>query len=345
MASEGKAAAAGIPLADFPAGVRATLATFDANGDGVVSTAELVRAAELYADARRSAGRVLRLSIALTVAVCALLGAIAGIVYGVVRHTEETRVGEDGVQRDKDTGVPVSTNNNRVRVPVGALPYLPAEASLELDKVSLSREATGAVLKRHVDQVDYEEGARVVIRTTAGDVVDVRHGQKNVTVTLAGEEAHSRNGVCDSCQSANVVVTPEMSAGLQQYVDMISAGTGRRQLKYDPTDTSIWFDDDDDEDKQRPAAVRLPRIIVQAVRDLDLVNECEGGHAQAMQEASGGNEEVTPEAGLGTVPRPAFPDLVADITGLTVVNATGTRQMPCRDPGSVGCRPEDMTYV
>lgn len=96
-----------ISIKAFPNSIRDSLGVFDKDGDGSVNMNELMHAADLYRESKQQTKRLVRLVIGLVTALFLVIGAIVGLTAAVVELSKETSVKDDGVLRSKAKNVPI----------------------------------------------------------------------------------------------------------------------------------------------------------------------------------------------------------------------------------------------
>ena len=88
-----------VSIAALPAKVQPALKVFDADGDGTVDPKELMRAAEMYQDSKKSQKRMRKMIIGLVLFVVALIGVNAAMTFMMVELGKETKASPDGIMR------------------------------------------------------------------------------------------------------------------------------------------------------------------------------------------------------------------------------------------------------
>ena len=102
---------------------------YDIDGNGHISTTELVKSAELAIKTRKW-NRLLWKGLGLAIfVVMALIGINAGLTYGIVDANKDTEVKDRSLMVKAVDGVaevPVATSNNEITVVFAAIPFLPS---------------------------------------------------------------------------------------------------------------------------------------------------------------------------------------------------------------------------
>ena len=212
---------------------------YDIDGNGHISTTELVKSAELAIKTRKW-NRLLWKGLGLAIfVVMALIGINAGLTYGIVDANKDTEVKDrslvvravDGVAE-----VPVATSNNEITVVFAAIPFLPSSAVAHIDKVAFTSEDGVAHYHSAVQSVVVTPEESVRLKTMGGDVMEwnVTDGKK-MTITLEDGTEWKLCIYCTECTAANVYSTPEILDGLENF-ETATGMDGRLRL----TDHSYW---------------------------------------------------------------------------------------------------------
>lgn len=98
-----------IALKSLPKELQGTLQVFDVDGDGIVGTAELARAAELYEDSKNMVKRLVKAVAVLFLVMAALVGTIVGLTAHVIESSKETETGGDGITFVKGSDQPAAS--------------------------------------------------------------------------------------------------------------------------------------------------------------------------------------------------------------------------------------------
>ena len=137
-----------ISLKEFPETVRNSLSVFDADGDGMINSAELANAASMYVKKQRQATR-LKWGLGLMVAFLALLIAsnfITSIV--AIEASKETAVSSSGIMTIKGSNNPVEVAESLT--PTALTSYLPDSAFEQL-RYFTATSPTGAKVQLRVE--------------------------------------------------------------------------------------------------------------------------------------------------------------------------------------------------
>jgi len=227
-----------LAISNFPVEVQGILSNaYDDDGDGHISTEELVEGARLKMRTEKC-NSILWKGIGLAVfLIVALIGMNAGLTYGIIDANKDTEVqGRALMVRGKgsdDAEVPVATSNNEITVTLATLPFLPSSAVSHVDNLAFSSEDGSVVYHRKVRSVDISPGKSLKLLTTEGDMVewDLVDDAKQLSIALAsGEEGTSWKMCvhCTECTASNVYSTPDILDGL----DSFEAATGKEARRH-----------------------------------------------------------------------------------------------------------------
>jgi len=96
-------------LSSFPEAIREDLKIFDQDGDGTVSADEVARACAMYKNAQRKLKMAGRTVVGLVILILCALGLNAGLTVAVTNLTQDYKLANDGVMRNKETNNVVAT--------------------------------------------------------------------------------------------------------------------------------------------------------------------------------------------------------------------------------------------
>jgi len=226
-----------LTISDFPVEIQGILSeAFDPDGDGHISTDELVEGAKISIQTRKF-NRMLWKGLAVAIfVVLALVGLNAGLTYGIVDANKDTEVqGRALMVREKgmDAEVPVATSNNEITVTLATLPFLPSSVVSHVENLAFSSEDGSVVYHRKVRSVDISPEKSLKLLTTEGDMVewDLVDDAKKLSIALASGEdgtAWKMCVYCTECTAANVYSTPDILNGL----DSFEAATGKEARRH-----------------------------------------------------------------------------------------------------------------
>ena len=168
-----------VSISTLPDKVQPALKIFDQDGDGTVDPKELMRAAEMYQDSKKSQKRMRKMIIGLVLFVVALIGVNAAMTFMMVELGKETKASPDGIMRvntgDGTKGSVVRTAANGEPAPLTSA--LPDSAFAELKQFEIKSE-NGAFLSLMVlgwyripDPARSKTGNVVKIITYAGFII------------------------------------------------------------------------------------------------------------------------------------------------------------------------------
>jgi hypothetical protein len=216
----------GLRIADLgeAEAVQDALKAFDVDGDGTIDAQELVRAAELYQNSKKTNSLLRKGIIGLTFGFIALAGVVGGLTYGIVETSKDTVIeGRALVTKSHES---VSTNTNEVAVPLGALAFLPGEVASKVKEISFTSEDGETAYHGAVIGIEVSPSSRVAVKTATEDTMEWTGGD-SFTVTLKDGTSWTLGANCGVCSAVNVFATEEILEGLEDY-GFISESDGRR---------------------------------------------------------------------------------------------------------------------
>jgi len=223
-----------LAISDFPVEIQGILSNaYDDDGNGHISTKELVKAAELSIKVRKY-NIMLWKGIGLAAfIVVALIGLNAGLTYGIIDANKDTEVqGRALMVREKgmDAELPVTTSNNEITVTLAALPFLPSSAVSHVENLAFSSEDGSVVYHRKVRSADVRPDQGLTLMTTQGDKVewDLVDDAKKLSITLHDGTTWKMCVYCTECTAANVYSTPDILNGL----DGFETATGKEARRH-----------------------------------------------------------------------------------------------------------------
>mmetsp|Transcript_25917 Transcript_25917/g.58414 ORF Transcript_25917/g.58414 Transcript_25917/m.58414 type:complete len:274 (-) Transcript_25917:193-1014(-) len=223
-----------LAISNFPVEVQGILTNaYDDDGDGHISTDELVEGARIKMRTEKC-NRILWRGIGLAVVlVVALIGLNAGLTYGIIDANKDTEVqGRALLVREKgmDAEVPVATSNNEITVTLATIPFLPSSAVSHIQNLAFSSEDGSVVYHRKVRSVDISPEKSLKLLTTEGDMVewDLVDDAKKLSITLQDGTAWKTCMQCTECTAGNIYYTPDILDGL----DSFEAATGKEARRH-----------------------------------------------------------------------------------------------------------------
>lgn len=223
-----------LAISNFPVEYQGILSNaYDEDGDGHISTDELVEGARLKIHTEKC-NSMLWKGIGLAIfLVVALIGMNAGLTYGIIDANKDTEVqGRALMVRGKgiDTGVPIATSNNEITVTLATLPFLPDSVVTHVENMAFSSEDGSVVYHRKVRSANVRPDQGLTLMTTQGDMVewDLDVDADDLSITLQDGTAWKMCVHCTECTAANVYSTPDILDGL----DNFEAATGKEARRH-----------------------------------------------------------------------------------------------------------------
>eukprot|EP01083_Nonionella_stella_P089242 248967_1 len=221
-----------LSIESFPSEVQSTLSeAFDKDGNGIIDCQELVDAANLYTQTKAT-NSLLRKGVcfAAALSVC-LVGAIAGLTYGIVDANKDTRV--DGRVLVTKQQEPISVSTNEIQLSLATLAFVPFEVTSKVTDVAFASESPEKkVYFRKILSIDVIPEEGLELETTAGDLItwDIDTSAV-ITVTLKDGTSWAKNVACTQCTATNVYSTSEVIEGVKNFEEATGL-SGRRLLRY-----------------------------------------------------------------------------------------------------------------
>lgn len=222
-----------LSIDNFPNEVQGTLSeAFDKDGDGVIDCQELVEAANIYTQTKATNSLLRKGVFFVATLSVGLVGAIAGLTYGIVDANKDTSVdGRVLMTKQQD---PISVSTNEVTLSLGTLPFLPFEVTSKVTDVAFGSELNENEIEnkmyfRKILSIDIIPDAGLELETTAGDLIT--WGIENsavVTVTLKDGTSWTKNVACTQCTAVNVYSNSEILEGLKNFEE--ATGVDGRRL-------------------------------------------------------------------------------------------------------------------
>ncbi|EJK60525.1 hypothetical protein THAOC_19100 [Thalassiosira oceanica] len=223
-----------LAISNFPVDVQGILSNaYDDDGDGHISTNELVEGARLKIRTEKCNSMLWKGIGLAVVLVVALIGLNAGLTYGIIDANKDTEVqGRALLVREKgmDAEVPVATSNNEITVTLATIPFLPSSAVSHIQNLAFSSEDGSVVYHRKVRSADVRPDQGLTLMTTQGDLVewDLIDDAKKLSITLQDGTAWKTCMHCTECTAGNIYSTPDILDAL----DSFEAATGKEARRH-----------------------------------------------------------------------------------------------------------------
>ena len=223
-----------LSIENFPNEVQGTLSeAFDKDGDGVIDCQELVEAANIYTQTKATNSLLRKGVFFVATLSVGLVGAIAGLTYGIVDANKDTSVdGRVLMTKQQD---PISVSTNEVTLSLGTLPFVPFEVTSKVTDVAFGSELNENEIEnkmyfRKILSIDIIPDAGLELETTAGDLIT--WGIENssvITVTLKDVTYWTKDVTCTQCTAVNVYSNSEVLEGLKNFEE--ATGVDGRRLR------------------------------------------------------------------------------------------------------------------
>ena len=223
-----------LSIDNFPNEVQGTLSeAFDKDGDGVIDCQELVEAANIYTQTKATNSLLRKGVFFVATLSVGLVGAIAGLTYGIVDANKDTSVdGRVLMTKQQD---PISVSTNQVTLSLGTLPFVPFEVTSKVTDVAFGSELNENEVENKmyfgkILSIDIIPDAGLELETTAGDLIT--WGIENsavITVTLKDGTSWTKCVACTQCTAVNVFSNSEVLEGLKNFEE--ATGVDGRRLK------------------------------------------------------------------------------------------------------------------
>eukprot|EP01083_Nonionella_stella_P236092 829499_1 len=219
-----------LSIESFPSGVQDILSeAFDKDGDGVIDCQELLDAASLYTQTKAT-NSLLRKGVCFTAVLSVgLVGAIAGLTYGIVDASKDTRV--DGRVLVTKQQEPISVSTNEMQLSLATLPFVPFDVTSKVTDVAFASDPLeNKVYFRKILSIDVIPETSIELRTTAGDLITWGiDNSADITVALKNGTSWTKDVACTQCTATNVYSTSEVLEGVKNF-DEVTDMAGRRRL-------------------------------------------------------------------------------------------------------------------
>ena len=223
-----------LSIENFPNEVQGTLSeAFDKDGDGVIDCEELVEAANIYTQTK-APNSLLRKGVFFVATLSVgLVGAIAGLTYGIVDATKDTSV--DGRVLMTKQHDPISVSTNEVTLSLGTLPFVPFEVTSKVTDVAFGSELNKNEIENKmyfhkILSIDIIPDAGLELETTAGNLITWEIENSSViTVTLKDGTSWTKDVTCTQCTAVNVFSNSEVLEGLKNFEE--ATGVDGRRLQ------------------------------------------------------------------------------------------------------------------
>ena len=220
-----------LSIESFPSEVQSTLSeAFDRDGNGIIDCQELVDAANLYAQTKAT-NSLLRKGVyfAAALSVC-LVGAIAGLTYGIVDANKDTRV--DGRVLMTKQQEPISVSTTKIHLSLATLAFVPFEVTSKVTYVAFASDPIdNKVYFRKILSIDVIPEEGIELETTAGDLItwDIDNSAV-ISVTLKDGASWTKSAACTQCTATNIYSTSEVLEGVKNFED--ATGLYRRLFPF-----------------------------------------------------------------------------------------------------------------
>lgn len=222
-----------LSIENFPNEVQGTLSeAFDKDGDGVIDCQELVEAANIYTQTKATNSLLRKGVFFVATLSVGLVGAIAGLTYGIVDANKDTSVdGRVLMTKQQD---PISVSTNQVTLSLGTLPFVPFEVTSKVTDVAFGSELNENEIEnkmyfRKILSIDIIPDAGLELETTAGDLITWEIENSSViTVTLKDGTSWTKDVACTQCTAVNVFSNSEVLEGLKNFEE--ATGVDGRRL-------------------------------------------------------------------------------------------------------------------
>ncbi|XRB04827.1 EF-hand domain-containing protein [Pycnococcus provasolii] len=127
-----------ISIRAFPKTAQASLAVFDKDNDGSVDVRELMHAADMYAESKKTSKRLTIFSGLLLLILCALVGVIVGLTAVVVEESKESKAESDGSLKKKGSSKDITVGTSTLTTDVFDSIGMPASSLSSITTLTLT---------------------------------------------------------------------------------------------------------------------------------------------------------------------------------------------------------------
>lgn len=209
-----------IAIDSFPEDMQKVLTdTFDKDGNGIISSEELIEAVHAFRFAK-DANKFLRRGLAASgVALLAMIGANAGLTYAIIDANKETQVQGRSLVTLEDE--PVSVNTNEIELSLPAIAFLPSETVVKVDDIVFTSEDFETHFYRKALSIDIQPEVGIKVVTTAQDTLEwnINEGS-NLNITLKDGTTWAKHIACTRCSAINVFPSTSILDGLQKFEEV-----------------------------------------------------------------------------------------------------------------------------
>jgi len=222
-----------LAITNFSPAIQGILSeAFDEDGDGHISTSELVVAATNHISTRKN-NAMLRKGLCIAVGmVVFMIGVNAGLTAGIIKANKDTQVEGRSLMTKADE--PVSIGTNEVVATLATLPFLPVETVSHVIDLTFSSGDGETVYHRKTKSIDVQTDRGMKLKTTDGDTLEwsVDDGTE-LMITLEDGTAWNMDVLCTECTATNVYSTPDVLEGLERFESITGTQRHRRLQRND----------------------------------------------------------------------------------------------------------------
>jgi len=222
----------GIDLTTLDKKTADILKHFDKDGDNWVCDEEIIEGAEAFKKSREKNTRQKKVINFLLIGYVTLVLTISGLVYGMLKLTQETRL-ENGniLMSNSQNPKPISINTNVASTTLGMIPFLPSHITSKVEKFSFSNNDT--IHYRMVQSIDVIPEKGFVITSTSGDTVvwDSNLNNEWMQINLVNDIVFKKHVGCSRCSVINFANDGEIDEALrlfEEFLDTIERDNNRR---------------------------------------------------------------------------------------------------------------------
>lgn len=213
-----------INIDSLPAELQHIFQVYDVDGDGVITTSELMEAANAQKTLKMQIGLFQKVTIFMSLLSLVLVLVNGGLTYGIIDASKDTVVeGRALLTREEE---PVGININQVTISLGSLAFMPKDIPSKINEVQFQG-PNEEIYYHSVQSIVIKPKQSVVLKTLDGAVIMWKKEEdEHIQITLADDTTWTRDSECEECTATSVVANDVIFDALEEYHQAVNRRLG-----------------------------------------------------------------------------------------------------------------------
>jgi len=209
-----------INIDSLPAELQSIFQVYDVDGDGVITTSELMEAANARKTLKMQIGLFRKGTILMSLLSLVLVLVNGGLTYGIIDASKDTVVEGRALFNKKEE--PVGININQVTISLGSLAFMPKDVPSKINEI-LFQGPNEEIYYHRVNSIVIKPKQSVVLKTSDGAVIVwEKEEDERIQITLADDTTWNRDSECEECTATSVVANDAIFDALEEYHQVVN---------------------------------------------------------------------------------------------------------------------------